>query len=90
MSNASWIDLAATAQRRTDVEADVCVIGAGAAGIYLATQWVQRGHSVVLVEAGPKTGIDAAAIGFEAIFAEGHYPGATSGRFFGMGGSMPR
>ena len=90
MSNASWIDLAATAQRRTDVEADVCVIGAGAAGIYLATQWVQRGYSVVLVEAGPKTGIDAAAIGFEAIFAEGPYPGATSGRFFGMGGSTSR
>lgn len=39
----------------TSFEADVCVVGAGAAGITLATQLEQRGRSVLLVEAGGLT-----------------------------------
>lgn len=35
-----------------DLEAAVCVIGAGAAGISLARRLLQRGHQVVLLESG--------------------------------------
>jgi choline dehydrogenase-like flavoprotein len=90
MSGVNWVDLGSGSPAPSLVEADVCVIGAGAAGIYLATQLVQRGRSVVLIEAGPKTGVDAATVGFDAIFGRDSYPGATSGRFFGMGGSTTR
>lgn len=90
MSGASWIDLAATSVRRNEVESDVCVIGAGAAGIYLSHQLAQRGYSVVLIEAGPATCVDSSAVGFDAVYAGDPYPGASAGRFFGMGGSTSR
>jgi choline dehydrogenase-like flavoprotein len=90
MSGASWVDLAATSVRRTEVETDICVIGAGAAGIYLSHQLAQRGYSVVLIEAGPATCVDSSAVGFDAVHAGDFYPGATAGRFFGMGGSTSR
>lgn len=90
MSDASWADLAAAAQPCSMVEADICVIGAGAAGLYLATRLARQGHSVVLIEAGPVTGVDSSTIGFDAICARDPYPGATAGRFFGLGGSTTR
>ena len=90
MSGVTWTDLGTSPPAPSLVEADVCIIGAGAAGIYLATQLVQRGLTVVLIEAGPKTGVDAAAVGFDAIFGRDPYPGATAGRFFGLGGSTTR
>lgn len=90
MSKSRWTDLAAATQRRQAVQADVCVIGAGAAGIYLTLQLVRQGRSVVLLEAGPAICADGGSIGFDAIFEAAHYPGATAGRFFGMGGSTSR
>lgn len=90
MNRSAWIDLAASGQQRQEAQADVCVIGAGAAGIYLAKQLARQGLSVVLLEAGPATGTDAGAIGFDALFEAAHYPGATTGRYFGMGGSTSR
>lgn len=90
MSGLTWTDLGSASPAPSLVEANVCVIGAGAAGIYLATQLVRQGRSVVLIEAGPKTGVDAATVGFDAIFGRDPYPGATAGRFFGLGGSTTR
>jgi choline dehydrogenase-like flavoprotein len=90
LSVAGWSDLAAVASRHSTVEADVCVIGAGAAGIYLATQLAQRGGRVVLLEAGPANGVDSSSVGFDAVFGLDPYPAATTGRFFGMGGSTTR
>jgi choline dehydrogenase-like flavoprotein len=90
MSRSAWIDLAGDSQQRQAVQADVCVIGAGAAGIYLTLQLARQGKSVVLLEAGPATCTDAGAMGFDALFEASHYPGATEGRFFGMGGSTAR
>ena len=90
MSRSQWIDLAGGAQQRQGVQADVCIIGAGAAGIYLTLQLARQGKSVVLLEAGPATCTDVGAMGFEALFEASHYPGATEGRFFGMGGSTSR
>jgi len=45
---------------RTTVQADVCVVGAGAAGITLARECAAAGRSVAMVESGG-LGIDAAA-----------------------------
>lgn len=90
MSGGGWTDLAATPEPHGAVEADLCVIGAGAAGIYLSSRFVQQGHSVVLLEAGPDTGVDSRSVGFDAVFAGDPYPGATAGRFFGLGGSTTR
>ncbi len=90
MKKSEWSDLSARSQVSATAMADVCVIGAGAAGIYLTTQLLQRGYSVVLVEAGPATGVDSTVVGFDAVCALDPYPGATAGRFFGMGGSTTR
>ena len=90
MSSSAWVDLASVTQKHQVVNADVCVIGAGAAGIYLTLQLAQRGKRVVLLEAGSATCTDAASVGFDALFEAALYPGATAGRFFGMGGSTAR
>jgi choline dehydrogenase-like flavoprotein len=87
MTEASWTDLSQSEARDAKAEADICIIGAGAVGIYLATRLAELGLSVVLIEAGPLTGVKATNIGFEASFGQDPYPGATDGRFFGMGGS---
>lgn len=90
MSDGPWTDLNAVTPGQNEVAADICIVGAGAAGIYLATQMARRGRSVVLVEAGPKTGVNATTVGFDAVFGGDPYPGATAGRFFGLGGSTTR
>jgi choline dehydrogenase-like flavoprotein len=90
MNRSKWVDLATVEQIHQEVQADICIIGAGAAGIYLTMQLVEQGQSVVLLEAGPTTAVDASAMGFQALFEAAHYPGACAGRFFGMGGSTSR
>ncbi len=66
---------------------DVCVIGAGAAGLYLAKKLSERNLSVIILEAGAQKSRSAAEMGFDAIFEEEVYRGATDGRMFGLGGS---
>lgn len=90
MRNSSWIDLAAAGPLRQRVNADVCVVGAGAAGIYLSMQLAKRGCSVVLIEAGPARCADASTTGFDALCEDAPYPGATVGRYFGIGGTTSR
>ena len=43
---------ARTLQDGTLIEGDVCIIGAGAAGISMALEWMNSGHNVVLLEGG--------------------------------------
>lgn len=90
MSGTEFVDLDACAEKGLNDQCDVCVIGAGAAGIYLAVELAARGLDVILLEAGKTTGADVSAIGFEPCFDAEHYPGATEGRFFGLGGSTSR
>jgi choline dehydrogenase-like flavoprotein/aryl-alcohol dehydrogenase-like predicted oxidoreductase len=78
--------LAAATQGRVDV----CIIGAGAAGILLATQLASQGLRILLLEAG---GLDLEARSQELYHTDIvglPYRGATQGRFRTYGGSTTR
>ena len=77
MSGSELIDLRSSDQNPLSIQSEVCVVGAGAAGIYLAVQLASKGLDVVLVEAGDVHCSDASAVGFDARFEKGVYPGAT-------------
>lgn len=90
MSDVRRVDLAACDDATLAQQCDVCIVGAGAAGIYLAVALAARGVDVVLLEAGDSQCEDAATLGLAAHFDAEVYPGATAGRFFGLGGSTSR
>lgn len=90
MSKQSWIDLDGSKSKHQSISADVCIIGAGAAGIYLAAELSKKDIDVVLIEAGPSKSVDSNTIGFSAIFNNNYYPGSVEGRSFGMGGTTSR
>lgn len=90
MSRSLWVDLAAIDTPTLDMETDVCVVGGGAAGAFLANVLAERGRDVVVLEAGPPACLSPQDAGFDVEFASGVYPGAVSGRFFGIGGSTSR
>lgn len=89
MNGVSIFDLREGQTARNE-NCDVCVIGAGAAGIYLAVQLASKGLDVILIEAGGAICGDASQVGFDARFSADAYPGATKGRAFGLGGSTSR
>lgn len=69
---------------------DVCVVGAGAAGVYVAHRLAQQGQTVLLIEAGGHTAVDGAALGIGQDDNGTPYRGATVGRVFGLGGTTAR
>jgi choline dehydrogenase-like flavoprotein len=72
-------------RQNTSMRADVCIVGAGLAGIYCAIALRSLGASVLVVEAGPRTAIfgDPESI----TFREDRYEGAIEGRALGLGGT---
>lgn len=87
---ATIIDLNESTQLETHAKCDVCVIGAGAAGLYLAHRLARAGVSVVVLEAGGATCGSGASVGIEPVFSASQYRGAVEGRAFGWGGSTSR
>lgn len=76
-------DLGSPAETRTDV----CIVGGGTAGIFLAAALRRRGVGVVVVETGASPGRRPAEFG-ERVHQRGiHYRGAELGRCFGLGGT---
>jgi choline dehydrogenase-like flavoprotein len=90
MSHDAWVNLPAVDSERLEVQTDICIVGAGAAGAFLARDLATRGTDVLLVEAGATPCVDAETIEFQAEFSPAPYPGAVSGRMFGLGGSTSR
>ena len=90
MNGIEFVDLATSGEVVSTRKCDVCIVGAGAAGIYLAVELASRGWDTILLEAGNTVSVDESAIGLAARFDAEIYPGATSGRFFGLGGSTSR
>jgi choline dehydrogenase-like flavoprotein len=69
---------------------DVCIVGAGAAGIYLGVRLARRGVDVTILEAGGQVCSDGDSVGFEAELQGRAYRGADEGRAFGLGGTTSR
>lgn len=71
-------------------QADVLVIGAGIAGLLLATRLVDKGLHVVVLESGGEHQLDALHPLNEVVHLRSVYEGATSGRFRCLGGTSSR
>lgn len=67
--------------------AQVCLIGAGTAGIFLAQRLRQLGLGVVLLEAGDAVSRRPAELGQSCVQRGLQYRGADLGRRFGLGGT---
>jgi flavin-dependent dehydrogenase len=61
-------------------ECEVCIVGAGAAGIYLAVNLASKGIDTILLEAGDIISTNSSDAGFEVNFEDELYSGATKGR----------
>ena len=59
MKNINFIDLKSSQNDYLEKECEVCIVGAGAAGIYLATEFAKKGIDTVLIEAGGKSTANA-------------------------------
>jgi choline dehydrogenase-like flavoprotein len=84
------VDLASADSARTEASADVCIVGAGAAGLYLAHRLAFAGLSVAVLEAGDKNCVDCTTIGIRSVSSGSDYGGVTRGRAFGLGGTTSR
>lgn len=81
------IDLDSAEDAPGEESCEVCIIGAGAAGAFLARRLWEAGVDVVVLEAGGDRGQGAAEADFAAHFTDAYYPGAVEGRAFGLGGT---
>ena len=71
----------------TKVETQVCIIGAGTAGIFLAQQLRKSGIRVVILEAGDEVASSPETVDQYCIQKGIRYRGADYGRSFGLGGT---
>lgn len=71
-------------------KSDVCIVGAGIAGLLLSTRLTKFGFSVNLIEAGGMTLEDRSQMLFDIPVLGRRYTGATEARFRVFGGSSTR
>jgi choline dehydrogenase-like flavoprotein len=69
---------------------DVCVVGAGIAGLLLAERLASRGLKICILEAGGLELEDRSQKLYDAEMAETKHLGTTEGRFRAVGGSSTR
>ncbi len=85
------IDLAAIEAPVEAIRSQVCVIGAGIAGLVLARKLAMRGVDVVVLEAGGRSIEDCGQVLFAAAELRGQaHVGTTEGRFRVFGGTSLR
>lgn len=84
------LDLGKAEAGQQTVSADIAVIGAGLAGLLLATQLAQTGFRVVVLESGARTQEDDRHALNEVVQAGQIYGGAEDGRFRCLGGTSTR
>lgn len=72
------------------LEGDICVIGAGAAGLFVARRLADQGQDVILLESGLGRAMSSVEAGFEVDCRLQKYGGAVEGRSFGLGGTSSR
>ena len=70
-----------------ELKTQVCIIGAGTAGIFLAQLLRKAGIKVVVLEAGDEASKSPEAVGQHCIQKGIRYRGAEAGRSFGLGGT---
>jgi choline dehydrogenase-like flavoprotein len=68
-------------------QADVCIVGGGTIGCYMASRLAALGLNVVVAEAGSETVVDGASLGLSPTMTRLRYGGAFEGRTFGLGGT---
>lgn len=73
-----------------DYRPQICVVGAGAAGICLAVELARRGKSVMVLEAGGRDVEDAAQEPYRSEVVGHVHRGIHSGRFRAHGGTTTR
>lgn len=83
------IDDLKAAELGPDMQTDVCVVGAGAAGVTIALELARRGRQVLLLEAGGET-LDPEAQAFYEGENVGHFMELHEGRYRVFGGSTTR
>ena len=80
-------DLAETNVARVERRAEICVVGAGVAGLFLAHLLRVYGLRVAVLEAGGMASLPVRDYGVECLQVGTPYRGAEAGRNFGLGGT---
>jgi hypothetical protein len=71
----------------TLVTTDICIVGAGTCGLFLANLLVRSGLQVTLIEAGSSEPKSAMEVGATSEHVSREYLGDSLGRSFGIGGT---
>ena len=69
---------------------DICIVGAGTAGLFLAQSLQDTGIRVIVIELGGTSGLDAELSFEKPKFSNHVYQGALKGRVSGLGGTSSK